>query len=111
MREQLAPNEKLAAVSAEKLAVEKVEAMDEVYTQVDTNVTRGVPLVSVPDRLNAVPDSPDSVAAVTGASVSLAVRFHWLYWVEAPAYTHPGASRFELSQREPNWLRLIPAAD
>jgi hypothetical protein len=76
MREQLEPNEELAAALAEKPAVEKVEAMDEVYTEVDTNVTRGVRLVSVPDTLSAVLDCPRSAAAVAGASVSLAVRFH-----------------------------------
>ena len=77
MREQLEPNEELAAALAEKLAVEKVAAMDEVYMQVDTNVSRGVRLVSVLDRLSAVPDySSSAAAAVGGASVSLAVRFH-----------------------------------
>jgi hypothetical protein len=77
MREQLAPNEELAAALAEKPAVEKVEAMDEVYTQVDTDVTRGVRLVSVLDKLSAVLENPRSEAAVAGASVSLAVRGHW----------------------------------
>lgn len=62
---------------AEKLAVEKVEAMDEAYTQVDTNVTRGVRLVSVLDKLGAVLDNPRSEAVAAGASVSLAVRFDW----------------------------------
>ena len=75
-REQLEPNEELAAALAEKLAVEKVEAMDEVYTQVGRHVTRGVRLVSVLDRLSAVLDCPRSAAAVAGASVSLAVRFY-----------------------------------
>jgi hypothetical protein len=77
VREQLAPNEELAAALAEKPAVEKMEAMDEVYTQVDTDVTRGVRLVSVLDKLSAVLENPRSEAAVAGASVSLAVRFHW----------------------------------
>ena len=78
MPEPLASNEELAAALAEKPAVEKMEAMDEVYTQVDTDVTRGVRLVSVLDTLSAVPDNPSSAAAaVAGASVSLAVRFHW----------------------------------
>ena len=76
MWEQLEPNEKLAAALDEKLAVETVEAMDEVYTGVDTNVTRGVRLVSVPDTLSAVLDCPRFAAAAAGASVSLAVRFH-----------------------------------
>jgi hypothetical protein len=62
---------------AEKLAVERVEAMGEVYTQVDRNVTRGGRLVSVLDTLSAVLDKPSSAAAVAGASVSLAVRFDW----------------------------------
>jgi hypothetical protein len=111
MREQLAPNEELAAAMDEKPAVEKVEAMDEMYTQVDTNVTRGVRLVSVLDTLSAVLGSPRSGAAAAGASVSLAVRFHWLEQEEAPAYKRSSASRFELSQQEPNRLRLIPAGD
>jgi hypothetical protein len=77
VREQLAPNEESAAALAEKPAVAKMEAMDGVYTQVDTDVTRGVRLVSVLDTLSAVPENPRPEAAVVGASVSLAVRFHW----------------------------------
>jgi hypothetical protein len=112
MREQLAPNEELAAAMDEKLAVEKVEAMDEMYTQVDTDVTRGVRLVSVLDTLSAVLGSPRSgAAAAAGASVSQAVQFHWLEQEEAPAYKRSSGSRFELSQQEPNRLRLIPAGD
>jgi hypothetical protein len=78
MRERLEPNEELAALAEKPAAetVEKVEAMDEVYTQVDTNVTRGVRLVSVLDRVSAVPDNPCSAAVAAAASVSLAVRFH-----------------------------------
>jgi hypothetical protein len=69
-REQLVWYEELAAASAEKLAAEKEEAMDEAYTRVGTDVTRAAGLVSVLD-------SPSSAAAaVMGASVSLAVRFH-----------------------------------
>jgi hypothetical protein len=56
------------AAPAEKLAVEKEEAMDEAYMRVGMHVTRGV-------RLASVVDNPDS-AAVAGASVSLAVRRH-----------------------------------
>jgi hypothetical protein len=77
MPEPLASNEELAAAMDEKLAVETVEAMDEVYTQVDTNVTLGVRPVSVVDKLSAALDSPRSAAvAAADASVSLAVRFH-----------------------------------
>jgi hypothetical protein len=77
MPEPLTSNEELAAALAEKLAVERVEAMGEAYTQVDTNVTRGVRLVSVLDKLNAVLDNPRSEAVAAGASVLLAVRFDW----------------------------------
>jgi hypothetical protein len=111
MPERLASHEELAAALAEKLALETVEAMDEVYTQVDRNVTRGVRPVSVLDTLSAVRDNPGSVAAVAGASVSLAGPFHWPQPVGAPAYMHPSWSRFELSQQERNRLCLIPAAD
>jgi hypothetical protein len=67
--EQLALNAEPAAASAEMLAVEKEAAMDEAYTLVGTHVTRGV-------RLAADLDSQSSAAAVTGASVSVAVRIH-----------------------------------
>jgi hypothetical protein len=75
MPEPLTSNEELAAALAEKLEVEKVEAMDEVYTQVDRNVMRGARLVSVLDTMSAVLDNPSSAAAVAGASVSLAGPF------------------------------------
>jgi hypothetical protein len=65
----LGPYEELAAASAERLAAEKEEAMDEAYTLVGRHVTRGVRLVSALDN-------PDSAAAVADASVSPAVRFH-----------------------------------
>jgi len=77
------PYEKLAAASGEKLVAEKEEAMDEAYTQVGTDIqtatdaTLDVRLVSVLDRPSAALDSPSSAAAVAGASVSPAVRFHW----------------------------------
>jgi hypothetical protein len=95
MQEPLEPNEELAAALVEKLAVETV---DGVHTQVDTNVTRDVRLVSVMDTVSAVPDNPGSAAVVTGASVSLAGPFHWPQPVEAATYKHPSGSRFELSQ-------------
>jgi hypothetical protein len=66
-REQLVWYEELAAALAEKLAAEKEEAMDEAYTRVGMDVTRGAGLVSVLDN-------PSSAAAVgAGASVLLAV--------------------------------------
>jgi hypothetical protein len=108
MPERLEPNEELAAALAEKLAVQRVEAMAEMYTQVDTNLARGVRLVSVMDTVSAVPDNPGSAAAVAGASVSLAGRLHWPQPVGAPTYRHPNGSRIELSQQEPNRPRLIP---
>jgi hypothetical protein len=79
--------------------------MNEAYTQVGTDATRGVRLVSVLD----IPSS--AWVAATGASVSLAVRFHWTQQAGLSACTPPSASRFELSQQEPNRLRLIPAAE
>jgi hypothetical protein len=78
-REQLVPNEELAAASGEKLAAETEEAMNEAYIQVGTDIqtatdaTLDVRLVSVLDRPSAALDSPSSAGA--GASVSLAVRF------------------------------------
>jgi hypothetical protein len=101
-REQLALNAEPAAASAEMLAVEKEEAMGEAYTRVGMDVTRGVRLVSALDN-------PNSAAAVTGASVSVAVRFHRPQRAGLPTYT-PSASHFEWSQQEPHRLRLIPAA-
>ena len=59
----------LAAASAEKLAAEKEEAMDEAYRQVGTHVRRDVRLVSVLEN-----PSP-AAAAVMGASASLAAQF------------------------------------
>ena len=67
----MVPYEELAAASAGKPAAEKeekVEARNEVYMRVGTRVMWGVPLASVLDN-------PGSAAAVTGASVSQAVRF------------------------------------
>ena len=104
-QEQLVPYEELAAALAARLAAEKEEAMTEVYTQVGTDATRGVRLVSVLESLSS------AAAVVAGASVWLAVRFQWPQQAGAPAYTAPSASRFEWSQREPHQLHLIPAAD
>jgi hypothetical protein len=75
MREQLVLYEESAAASAEKLAAEKEEAMDEAaYMRVGTHVTRGAGLVSALDSPSSAPDNPSSAAAaVVGASVSLAV--------------------------------------
>jgi hypothetical protein len=73
-REQLVWYEELAAALAEKLAAEKEEAMDEAYTRVGMDVTRGAGLVSVLDNPSSALDNPSSAAAVVaGASVSLAV--------------------------------------
>src|SRR5260370_37362744 len=84
-REQLVPYEELAAASAEKLAAEKEEAMDEAYTQVGTNVTRGVRPVSV------LGSRSSAAEAVTGASVSLAGPFHWPPPARGPRPTAPRA--------------------
>jgi len=103
----LGPYEELAVALAAKLAAEKEEVvvvMTEAYTRVGTNVTRGVRPVSVLG-------SPSSAAeAVTGASVSMAVRFRWPQQAGALADTS-SASRFELSRQEPNRLRLMLAVD
>jgi hypothetical protein len=68
-RKELVPYVELAGALAEKPAAEKEEARTEAYTQAGTDVTRDVRLVSVLY-------SPNAAAAVTGASVSLAVQFH-----------------------------------
>ena len=109
-REQLVPNEELAATSAEKPAAQKEEARNEGYTQVGMGVMQGVRLVSVLDRPSAALDCSRSAAAVAGASVSPAVRLLWPQQAVAPIYTRPSANRCELSQREVSRVRLIPAA-
>ena len=85
-----------AAASGEKQAAEKEEAINEAYTQVGTDAPRGVRLVSVLE----IPSSAGAAGA--GASVSLAVRFHWPQQAGLSTYTPRSASRFELSQQEPN---------
>jgi hypothetical protein len=101
----LVPYEELAAASGEKQAAEKEEAINEAYTQVETDATRGVRLVPVLD----IPSSAEAAGA--GAFVSLAGPFHWPQQAGLPTCTPRSASRFELSQLEPNRLRLIRAAE
>jgi hypothetical protein len=109
-RGQFVPYEELVAAWDETPAAEKQEARNEGYTQVGMGVTRGVRLASVLDRPSVALDYPRSVAAVAGASVSPAVRCQRPQQGVAPIYTPLSANRCELSQQEPNRLRLIPAA-
>ena len=81
--------------------------MDEAYTQVGTDVTRGARLAAVID----MPSAAATMMVVRGASVSPVVRPHWPQQAGLPTYTLPSANRFELSQKELHPLRLTLAAD